>query len=227
MDLYKLWNWLWDGKSYFSILGGKKNSLICFCGSCFNMSTLMLSSVSGDTVPQSASKLHWNTTDHISVTVGTYCCCEISSTYLHKRKWIIQKLSCTATKPCRFKLLMKCSQGITLLLHSLCYYPCKFSPYLCNRALHSALSYIKLSCPDVIFRLSIPPHFQLTPHRKHSMSQLLFSACQLFLLPQLISRREHCLHYQNHRHKCTDIYTWTAYILCPNYTKPECGRICW
>ena len=44
---------------------------------------------------QSASKLHWNTTDHISVTVGTCCYYEISNTHLRKRKWIIQKLSCT------------------------------------------------------------------------------------------------------------------------------------
>jgi hypothetical protein len=118
---------------------------------------------------------------------------------------------CTATNPCRFKLLMKCLHGITLLPHSPCYYPCKFCPYLCNRALRSARSCVKLSGPD-IFRLStVFFYFQLTPHREHSLSQL-FSACQLFLLPQLISHKEHCLHYQNHWHKCTNIYTWSVPI---------------
>jgi hypothetical protein len=111
------------------------------------------------------------------MTVGTNCFYEISSTHLHTRKWIIQKLSCTARDPCRFKLLTKCSRGITLLSHSLCYYLCKFSLYLCNRPLHSALSYIKLSCPDIIFRLSavffpFPAH---TSQRTQPVSVVIFS----------------------------------------------------
>lgn len=121
------------------------------------------------------------------MTVGTYCYYEISSTHLHKRKWIIQKLSCAATNPFRFKLLTKCSQGVTLLTHSLCYYPCKFSAYLCNTPLHSSLSYSSV----VIFRSSTVFNFQLKPHKYHSLSLLLFSGCLVFLLPQLISHREH------------------------------------
>lgn len=134
------------------------NSLICFCNSNFSTSALMLSSVSGDTTPQTASKLHRNTIDHTSVTAGTNYCYEITSTHLHKRKQIIQKFKlyfslCAATNPCRFELLTKCSQGITLLVHSLCCSSCKFSPYLCNMLLHSALE-LQLLCLFVIFRSS-------------------------------------------------------------------------
>jgi len=68
---------------------------------------------------------------------------------------------------------MKCSHDITLLPHSLCYYPCKFSPYLCNRALHSALSYIKLSGPDTIFRLSTI--FSHTSQRTQPFSVVILS----------------------------------------------------
>jgi hypothetical protein len=133
---------------------------------------------------------------------------------------------CTATNPCRFKLLMKCSQGITRPPHSLCYYPCKFSPYLSKRALHSALSYIRLSCPpDVIFRLStvfflFPAH---TSQRTQPVSVVVFSLSPV----SSASRREHYLHYQNHWCKSTNIYTWSAYNFCPNYIKPECVLICW
>jgi len=159
----------------------KINSLICFCNN-FSTSTLTLNSVPEDTTPQTASKLHWNTTDHTSMTVGTCCYYEISSTHLHKRKQILQKLSCTlvcaATKPCRFELLAKCSHGITLLAHSLFL---QFLQVFSVSLQHATplSSELHLLCLFVIFRSTFFFQFQLTPHREHSLYQLLFLA-QLF-----------------------------------------------
>jgi len=161
------------------------------------------------------------------MTVGIYCYYEISSTHLHKRKWIIQELSCAATNLCRFKLFTKCSRGITLLMHSLCCYPYKCSPYLCNRPLRSSLSYsyhtqlLYLDCQ--LFLISSSNLTNITACLSCYFQVVI---CFFCLSSYLIENTVHP-HYQNQWLICTNIFTWSAHNFCPNYIKLDCGLLCW
>lgn len=87
----------------------------------------------------------------------------------------------------------RCPQSITPLAHALCYYPCMFSRYVSNifRVQHVWL--LSLDCVSLT---------QLISHGEQILSLLLFFDGQLFSWPQLLSHKEHCLHYKAQSYQC-------------------------
>lgn len=135
----------------------------------------------------------------------------------------------------------ECPQGITLLMHLLCYFvpvrfPCILSINLelvmptCYVQIISHFSSLssystKNTVSFVILILNCILQLQLVPQTDHNLPQLLFLASQLFLWPQLILHRDYSpSSFKKPVTQCLYIHMQSACYFCPLQVKVRMYR---